>query len=192
MKNIVVMLFVIISLQPLSAFSDTDDEIWKKLRDGGLVVLMRHASVDRGDSLVRDPGCLKESMLSEKGKAQAARVGELFRSMRVNISQVLSSPYCRTTDTAKIAFGQAQAVAFLSLLEGLAENEVEENTEWLAKTIGAYTGSDNLVLVTHAPNISTVSFETVEKAAFVVFQPLANQEFEELGKISPEKNNQFK
>ena len=166
------------------SFSDTDGKIWEKLKNGGLVVLMRHTSVKKGNSLLRDPSCLKERNLSEKGKKEAARIGEMFAAKGVIIEKVLTSPYCRTTDTAKIAFGRGQPVEFLSVLKALPQEQAEANTDQLTQTIGLYSGSGNLILITHAPNIYAVSFETVEKGAFLVLRPVGDHEFEEIGKIN--------
>ena len=184
MRMFISILFAILSFQPSVSFSDTDGEIWEKLKNGGLVVLMRHASVEKGDGLLRDPSCLKERKLSEKGKKEAVRMGQMFTTKGAAIEQVLTSPYCRTTDTAKIAFGSGQPAEFLFLLEALPQEQAEANTDQLSRKIGSYSGSGNLVLITHSPNINAVSFETVEKGAFLVLQPMGDSEFEEIGKIN--------
>lgn len=179
------ILFAILSFQPSVSFSDTDGKIWEKLKNGGLVVLLRHTSVkEESNGLLRDPSCLKERNLSEKGKKEAVRIGEMFTAKGVKVEQVLTSPYCRTTDTAKIAFGKGQPAEFLYVLEALPQEQAEANTEQLSQRIGSYSGKGNLVLVTHAPNINAVSFETVEKGAFLVLQPMGDSEFEEIGKIN--------
>lgn len=185
MKIIISILFVILSFLPSVSFSDTDEKIWEKLKVGGLVVLMRHTTtLKENNPLLRDPSCLKERKLSDKGKKEAARIGKNFINKGVPINEVLTSPYCRTTDSAKIAFARGKAAEFLSLLEALPQKKAEENTETLRKKIGSYSGSGNLVLVTHAPNINTVSFGSVEMGAFLVLQPMGGDEFEELGKIN--------
>lgn len=184
MKVFIALLLTIFSVLSSVSFSETDEIMWEKLKNGGLVVLMRHTSVKNGDSLLRDPSCLEERNLSEKGKKEAARIGKMFATKAVSINQVLTSPYCRTTDTAEIAFGNSQPVEFLTLLEVLPQEQAEENTDQLTQIIGSYSGAGNLVLVTHAPNINAVSFEVVEMGAFVIFQPMGDYEFEEIGKIN--------
>ena len=185
MKIFISILFMLFSLQPLVSFSDTEEKIWEQLKVGGLVVLMRHTTtIKENNPLLRDPSCLKERTLSEKGKKEAARIGKSFIAKGVSINTVLTSPYCRTTDTGKIAFARVEPAKFLSLLEALSQKQAEANTETLRQKIGSYTGSGNLVLVTHAPNINTVSFESVEMGAFLVLQPMGDSEFEEVGKIN--------
>ena len=185
------ILFPVVSIflfcQFSTGFADDEGQIWSRLKNGGLVVLMRHASVDVGkgvgNPLLRDPTCLKERNLSEKGKKEAARIGEIFRARKIPVEDVLASPYCRTSDTAKIAFNRVHPVEFLSLLEVLPQEQADVNSEILSNRIGSFDGNGNLILITHEPNIRAVSFETVEKGAFLVLLPAGGDEFEELGII---------
>lgn len=185
MKIIISFLITILSFQPSVSFSDTDEKIWEKLKVGGLVVLMRHTTtVKENNPLLRDPSCLKERKLSEKGKKEAARIGKSFTVKGVPINKVLTSPYCRTTDSGKIAFAKVEPAEFLSLLEALPQKQAEANTETLRQKIGSYSGTGNLVLITHGPNINAVSFDSVEMGAFLVLQPMGGDEFDEIGKIN--------
>lgn len=185
MKIIISILITIFSLQPSVSFSETVEKIWNKLKTGGFVVLMRHTTtVKENNPLLRDPLCVKERKLSDKGKKEAARIGKNFTVKGVAINKVLTSPYCRTTDTAKIAFVRVEPAEFLSVLEALPQKQAEANIETLRQKIGSYSGAGNLVLVTHEPNINAVSFENVEMGAFLVLQPMGDGEFEEVGKIN--------
>ena len=49
--------------------------------------------------------------------------------------------------------------------------------------LGSYSDEGNLVLVTHEPNISAVSFELVKHLDFLVIEPKGGSEFEELGVV---------
>jgi phosphohistidine phosphatase SixA len=162
-----------------------NDALWDKLAEGGKVVLMRHASVvagrGGGNSLLRDPSCNKERNLSEEGKQEAKAIGERFRAHNIPIEEVRHSPYCRTAETAKIAFGNGTEAAYLSLLEVLGPAEAAAQTAKLNEVIGSYAGKGNLVLVTHEPNINAVSFEMMKPADFLVLQPKGGGNFEELG-----------
>lgn len=185
MKIIVSIIITIFSLQPSFSFADTEEQIWKKLKGGGLVVLMRHTTtLKENNPLLLDPSCAKERMLSEKGKKEAARIGKSFTTKGVLINKVLSSPYCRTTDSGKIAFAKVEPAKFLSVLEALSQKQAEANTEILRQKIASYSGTGNLVLITHAPNINAVSFESVKMGAFLVLKPMGNDEFEEVGIIN--------
>ncbi len=189
MKKRYILLSMFLSLLPSMGFADSDVGIWSKLKTGGLVILMKHAAIPddsegAGSPMLRDPSCKKERNLSEKGKKQAAKLGENFANRRIPIERVLTSPYCRTVDTANIAFGKNNPTEYLSLLAVLSEPQAESNSEQLTLTIGSYSGKGNLILVTHDPNISSISFETVETDSFLVLQPMGGDEFEEIGKIT--------
>ena len=174
-------------------YTYANDEMWKKLAEGGKVVLMRHAAVKigpgKGDSLLRDPSCQKERNLSNEGKHEARIIGERFREHNILISKVCHSPFCRTTDTARIAFGDAAPADFLSLLEILGSDEAVNQTERLNRVIGSYIGEGNLILITHDPNIRAVSFELLEHSDFLVLQPEGGDEFEELGVVRWDDSN---
>jgi phosphohistidine phosphatase SixA len=164
-----------------------DQDLWAALEDGGKVILMRHAPVEAeagaGDPLVRDPSCRRERNLSIHGRRQARELGSRFSERRISVSEVLHSPFCRTSETAKLAFGSASPADYLSLLEILEGEEAERQTLELSRVIGSYTGTGNLILVTHEPNISAVSFELVKHLDMVILDPKGGADFEELGVI---------
>jgi len=177
--------FIVLILMFSANVSFANDKIWKKLAKGGYVVVMRHAPVVKGSAaaspLVRDSGCKKERMLSSKGKAAAKIIGERFKKHKIPITNVFHSPYCRTFDTATIAFGQVQVKKYLSLLEVLSSSESTIQTERLNKVIGSYVGKSNLVLVTHRPNISAISFEQARHLDFIVLKPKGTNKYDEIG-----------
>ena len=79
---------------------------WALLREGGHVVLLRHAMI----SGTTEPAnfdiekCNTQRNLSERGKQQARKIGALFAARAAPIERVLSSRYCRCLETARIAF----------------------------------------------------------------------------------------
>lgn len=165
--------------------AQADDALWARLAEGGKVVLMRHGAVvegrSGGNSLLRDPSCKNERNLSNEGRQQARVIGERFRERKIAIEAVRHSPYCRTSETAKLAFGSGSEVGYLSLLEVLGADAAAAQTAELNQVIGSYAGKGNLVLITHEPNINAVSFELMKPADFIVLQPKGGSEFEELG-----------
>jgi phosphohistidine phosphatase SixA len=168
---------------PVSA----NEALWQQLAEGGKVVLMRHGAVmagrGNGNSLLRDPSCKKERNLSSEGEAQARAVGKLFQSRNIPIAEVRHSPFCRTADTARIAFGSGTPAAYLSLLEILGPDAAAAQNKELSHVIGGHAGAGNLILVTHEPNIGAVSFELVKTSDFLVLQPKGGSEYEELGVV---------
>ena len=85
--------------------ADAAADAWKALRAGGHVALMRHADAPGG---VGDPpgfrldDCATQRNLSEKGRADAAKIGARLKLEGIAFEQVLSSPWCRCIDTAML------------------------------------------------------------------------------------------
>ena len=86
---------------------------------------MRHAVTTPG---VGDPpgfrldDCSTQRNLTDEGRRDARRVGEDFRERAIGVEDVLSSPWCRCIETAKLAFGKAEASTALSNLFTHPEN----------------------------------------------------------------------
>jgi phosphohistidine phosphatase SixA len=185
---------VLLALNLLGAASvNASEALWQQLAQGGKVVLMRHAAVNtgrgQGDSLLRDPSCKKERNLSSEGEREAREVGKRFQERNIPVSDVRHSPFCRTADTARIAFARGVPAGYLSLLENLGPDEAAAQTRELSQVIGGYTGAGNLVLITHEPNLNAVSFEMMKPADFLVLQPKGGSAFEELGVVRWSKSD---
>ena len=168
-----------------------DDNLWAKLKEGGKVVLMRHADVNKGagsgNPLVRDASCKQERNLSDKGRRSAALLGKKFDALDIPISDIRHSPFCRTSETAQIVFKRGSPDESLSLLEVLEAKQAEIQTGKLEQLIGSFSGKGNLILITHEPNISRVAFESLKTLELLVLQPDGGDEFIELGVIKKTK-----
>ncbi|TQR18645.1 histidine phosphatase family protein [Psychrobacillus vulpis] len=78
------------------------------LRKGGFIFYSRHgeANVGRDLSNLNFQNCLTQRNLSEKGRREAIYYGDILRYLRIPIKYpVASSPFCRTIETAQLAFG---------------------------------------------------------------------------------------
>lgn len=149
-------------------------DIWQQLRAGGHVLLIRHGEVDnlsRSTSPDADfEGCEGQYNLTEVGRAQSLLLGDALRKRKIPIGGVLASPLCRTRDTARIAF---DVYRVWNELEPLPEEETERarRIDGIARLIADHTGRDNLVLITHQPNIDALAMEVVEPASLTVLKP---------------------
>lgn len=133
---------------------------WALLRDGGRVVLLRHAiAPGSGDPANFDlEKCATQRNLSDRGRQQAEKIGALFAARAGNPERVLTSRYCRARDTARIAF-EDNSVETFAPLDQLPTDEATAkaaNDEVIA-TVRAFSGSGNLVLVTHLENIRALT-----------------------------------
>lgn len=76
------------------------------------VLLMRHAQTVAGTG--DPPGyrlddCSTQRNLAEEGRAQARALGSLVQAAGLQFNSVRSSRWCRCLETARLAFGHAQA-----------------------------------------------------------------------------------
>jgi hypothetical protein len=80
------------------------------LRGGGYVLYARHgeATVGEDQPYLNFLYCFTQRNLSEMGRRQAIYYGQILHSYQIPISYpVLTSPFCRTIETAQLAFGNA-------------------------------------------------------------------------------------
>lgn len=78
-----------------------------KLLNGGYIIYFRHAEATIGKDAqhLNFKDCSTQRNLSEKGKEQAIAIGNVMRQNGIPIEPfVISSPFCRAVDTAKLAF----------------------------------------------------------------------------------------
>ncbi|KKB33919.1 histidine phosphatase family protein [Bacillus thermotolerans] len=80
------------------------------LREGGLILYVRHgeATIGRDWPKVDFRNCFTQRNLSEQGRRQAIYYGDILRYFKIPIQHPVSaSPFCRTLETAQLAFGSA-------------------------------------------------------------------------------------
>ena len=74
----------------------------------GHVLYVRHAMIetDYADQVASKLGdCATQRVLSEDGWAEAKKIGKAIEAQGIEISDVVSSEYCRAWQTADLAFG---------------------------------------------------------------------------------------
>lgn len=160
-------------LLAMPAVAHATDAGWALLRDGGRVVLLRHAMVTG----TTDPAnfdianCATQINLSARGKQQASRIGALFAARAAPVERVLSSRYCRCLDTARIAFeAEPQPFEPLDLLKTDEAGRAAQ-IDAIMKQVRDYAGSDNLVMVTHLENILALTGISPREGEAVIVAP---------------------
>src|SRR5918994_5845551 len=86
-----------------------DPALVRAMQGGGLVLVLRHAATDFSkpdqDPLVL-ADCGTQRNLNAQGRAEARAIGRGVRRLGLRIGPVLASPFCRTKETAQLAFGR--------------------------------------------------------------------------------------
>lgn len=158
---------------------------WALLREGGQVVLIRHAfSSGSGDARgFSIDDCSTQRNLSERGRQQSEKMGALFAARAGRIERVVSSRYCRCLETATVAF-EENTVEVLDALDLLPGDPVAAQTanQAVIALIGDHGGAGNLILVTHRENITALTGVSPREGEAVIVR-LEGQSLRVLGRV---------
>lgn len=178
---------LVLALFTSSVFAD--ETLWEKLRnDPNMVVLMRNAESsgnrDGNNMLVWDASgkCQGESTLTENGKAQARSIGAAFAKQGIK-PRVISSPMCRCTETAAVAFGEYLTDPDLRQTH---TDDVDGQDDFQTKAISLlaeHRGNTPVVFVNHRPNIDLLTMELIAVGDLLVGTITESGEVEVIGKI---------
>jgi len=175
------ILFILVWAQPAWASEDA----WTALRQGGTVALLRHA---RAPGTGDPPGfrledCATQRNLSAEGREQARSLGEAFRARQVRVVRALSSRWCRSLDTARLAFG-SWAEPYPALDSFFSEREQRDGqTQAIRQLVEGWRSDGVLVLVTHQVNITALTGIFPAEGEVLVLRPKAGPGFELVGRI---------
>jgi phosphohistidine phosphatase SixA len=144
---------------------------WALLREGGRVVLLRHAmtpgSGDLANFNVDD--CSTQRNLSESGRDQADRLGVLLSVRAARTEKVLSSRYCRCLETAQYAFDDLKPEIFEALDPlSIVLDEARKQEAAIVERVKSFSGSGNLVMITHKENIEALTGVSAREGEAVV------------------------
>lgn len=102
-----------------------------ELREGGYVIYFRHteANVGSDESIITVGDCSTQRNMSDNGRVEAQTIGEAFRTLGIQPAlPVLSSEFCRSRETAEIAFG-AENVQLVPELTGFPYMDYQDLTD---------------------------------------------------------------
>ncbi len=141
------------------------------LREGGVVLVMRHAKTENATDRVEVIGdCTTQRNLSQEGREQARQIGRDVKALGVPVDKVLTSPMCRTTETADLAFGHSTPRrALLSAGEDATPEDERRIRKLRAMAKEAPEGSAT-VLVTHTGNIGGAFDQSVLEGETLVLR----------------------
>lgn len=165
-----------------------EDPVWGLLREGKQVLLVRHAATDmsqRDEIGAPLDDCSRQRNLTEDGRADARKIRDVFRARGIPVGRVLSSPYCRCLETARLAFGDPEP--WLPLQQAQSHPEIQAaRTAEIRRLAGTVPTGGNLVLVSHQFTIRVATGVSVEEGEMLVLSPRGDGSFEILGRMAPE------
>jgi len=153
------------------AAADDSLEAWAALVTGSHVAMIRHGNAPPGYG--GDPpgfkidDCATQRNMDERGRAQARALGEAFRQHGVRIDKILSSPWCRCLETARLlALGPVDSTWAVA-----ASDKSPERLAALKQMVSSWRGPGTLVLVTHALTVQALVGILPGQAETVVLRP---------------------
>jgi len=179
--------------------AETDEEnreLIGQLQQGGYVIYIRHASTDWSQKDVEPyqlNDCSKQRNLDAQGREESVKIGEAFRALDIPVARVLSSPFCRTRDTAELAFGDYEIENDLQHVP-VADSPTKEETIFrLWKRMDELLAQvppegENVVLVSHSGNLAhRVRIASLPEGLMVIFEPDGRGSSQLKGMITPEE-----
>jgi len=174
------------------------DGLLAQLRGGGVIIVIRHAATDRSqpDADERtgpDAGpvdfddCSTQRNLTDEGRADARTIGEAVRELRIPVGTVWTSPYCRSRDTAELAFGRAEVVDGLERLYPRPDEVAERRINQLIRERAPGVGDPNMVISGHGvyPSVLEPAVALGEGAA--ALYSLRGNDVDLLGQLAPDE-----
>ena len=164
-------LLAVSALPTFNSHAQSPPDIAALLREGGCVVLLRHAQTEAG---IGDPPnfqlsqCSTQRNLSAEGRAQSMRIRQWFATQKLAASSVQSSAWCRCKDTARLTFGNYELLPALNSTFDSSNSQTRQ-TETLRERLKTVQTGQFEVWVTHQVNISALTGEGPSMGeAFVV------------------------
>ena len=167
-----------------AADARADEAAWAALRAGGHLALMRHTDAPGGAG--DPPGfklddCATQRNLSDQGRAEAAQIGTRLRAEGIAFEDILSSPWCRCMDTARLLeMGAVEPAPTFSNVVVLRD-QAESLTEGARAVIADWNGAGTLLIVTHGANIRALTGISPATGEIVVIDTA----IEVVGRIPP-------
>jgi phosphohistidine phosphatase SixA len=163
------MLGLLVTFYPVVSRADLN----QALHDNQHVLMMRHADAPGfGDpDGYRLGDCATQRNLGLSGKKQARRIGQWLAEQGIRSAIVLSSPWCRCVDTAKLLDkGSVQTAAALGSFFDKTDMAQEQTRELqaLIRSTRLEAPRTPLILVTHQVNIQAFTGQHVPSGGMVL------------------------
>ena len=161
------------------------EEAWAALVKGGHVALIRHGNAPQpgwGDP----PGfkiddCKTQRNLDEQGRREARALGEALRNRSVRVYRILSSPWCRCLETARLmAVGRVEESWALVPDK---DRRFPVRLLELKEIVSAWRGPGTLVLVIHARTVSALLDFEPGQGEVVVLRPRIGADPDVVGRL---------
>ena len=145
--------------------------------------IMRHALAPGiGDpSNFKIGDCQTQRNLSETGRIQARRLGEVIKSSRIRVDHILSSQWCRALETAKLLdLGPVKETEMLNSTFRQDQSLGRERADAMVRYLDKLPDGETAILVTHDVNIQALTRQSVGSGETLIVR-IANGRLEVVG-----------
>lgn len=165
-------------------------DLLARLRDGGLTIVMRHAQTDRSQpdaSTVDLNDCATQRNLSAQGRADARAVGAAVDRLDIPVGEVWASPYCRSMDTAELAFGRFEVTHGLERLYPERDEDADSRLNQRIRERAPRAGEPHLMIAGHGVYPSVLAPAVTLGEGEAALYARAGGGFELVGRIEPDE-----
>ncbi|MBI2748645.1 MAG: histidine phosphatase family protein [Burkholderiales bacterium] len=185
-RRVALLAFLGFALGALAAESLSPEALVAELRNGGYILYFRHTSTDfsQNDSKMTSfEDCASQRNLTDRGREEARRVGEHVRRLAIPVGEVLASPFCRTMETAMLAFGKATRTQ--EVRGGPARSENPKRYEPLRQLLSKRVPNGaNLVIASHGnPFHAVTGMPYLAEGEAAVVRPRGDGRFDVIARI---------
>jgi len=157
---------------------------------------MRHATTDMSQNdakMANYDDCANQRNLTDRGRDEARGIGRQVKRLNIPIGIVLASPFCRTMETARLAFGPAPVTATEELRGGPGTANDPKRYAPLKELLSTpMQDGRNLVAVSHGnPFFALAGAPYLAEGEIAVVQPEGSG-FKVVGRIRVEHWESFK
>ena len=159
-----------------------------ELKAGGHIIYLRHAqTASTSEKVVGDlADCSWQRNLSDQGQRQARLVGGRLGELAIPVSAVEASPFCRTRQTAELAFGRKPTInpdLFYHATQSL-DQVAAANAKLKARFATAPASGGNLVLVGHSPGMREAGAVELPEGQAAIVRPNGDGTFRIVGRLT--------
>ncbi len=164
------------------------------LRAGGFNLYMRHAQATVGtdQDLLKVPtwweNCMIQRNISDVGRAQAKKVGDAIKQLRLPVAEIKVSQFCRVRDTAiSMALGPVEITEALNHQIGQREGtDVYAMRFKLLTTTPSNRSNTLMISHTHgSPRAEERVMSGIQEAEIVIYLPDGKGNAEPVARIAP-------
>ena len=183
----VILASIAITVPALELQAQTTETNLALLSRPGHHAIIRHAIApgtgDPSDFKVGD--CATQRNLSQEGRNQSVALGEVFKAADIAPTQILSSAWCRTTETAELMdLGKVVTFESLNSVWTASRETSRKRTEDLIRFLKQTDENETLLMVTHAVNISALTGQSsVSGGGYIIW--VQDGGIEIVGRITP-------